>query len=81
MNIGSPLAYPAAGTLSAWWRQLAPQQPLAGWVAHLFCHRVDVVVGVARRDVLDPVMASPRYDDPMWQALRDLGAGWLLPGL
>jgi hypothetical protein len=42
---------------------------------------VDVLVGVVRRDDLDPVMASPRYDDPMWQALRDLGAGWLLPGL
>jgi hypothetical protein len=42
---------------------------------------IDVVAGVARRDALDPVMAAPRYDDPMWQALRDLGADWLLPGL
>jgi hypothetical protein len=42
---------------------------------------IGVVAGVARRDELDPVMASPRYDDPMWQALRDLGPGWLLPGL
>ncbi len=42
---------------------------------------IDVVVGVARRDDLDPVMACPRFDDPMWQALRDLGPDWLLPGL
>jgi hypothetical protein len=26
-------------------------------------------------------MASPQFNDPMWQALRDLGHGWLLPGL
>jgi hypothetical protein len=42
---------------------------------------IRVVVGVARRDELDPVMASPQFNDPMWQALRDLGHGWLLPGL
>jgi hypothetical protein len=55
MNPNTPLAYPAAGTLSAWWRQLAPHQPFAGWVAHLFCHRVDAVVQVARNRPLDPV--------------------------
>ena len=55
MNLNTPLAYPAAGTLSAWWRQLAPHQPLAGWVAHLFCHRVEAVVQVARSRPLDPV--------------------------
>jgi hypothetical protein len=42
---------------------------------------IGVVPGVPRRDDLDPVMACPRFDDPMWQALRDLGGGWLLPGL
>src|SRR5262249_2360923 len=42
---------------------------------------IRVVAGVGRRDNLDPVMASPRFDDPMWQALRELGGGWLLPGL
>jgi hypothetical protein len=55
MNVNTPLAYPAAGTLSAWWRQLAPHEPQAGWVAHLFCHRVDVVVQVARSRPLDAV--------------------------
>lgn len=45
--------------------------------------RLDIraIVGVPRRDDLDPVMASPRFNDPMWQAVRDLGPGWLLPGL
>ncbi len=46
MNVSTPLAYPAAGTLSAWWRQLASHEPTAGWVAHLFCHRVDAIVQV-----------------------------------
>jgi hypothetical protein len=55
MNVNPPLAYPASGTLSAWWRQLAGHQPLAGWVAHLFCHRVEAVVQVARPRSLDPV--------------------------
>lgn len=45
--------------------------------------RVDsrAIAGVAPRDELDPVMACPRFLDPMWQAVRDLGQGWLLPGL
>jgi hypothetical protein len=38
-------------------------------------------VGVARRDELDPIMACPQFNDPMWQAVRDLGADWMLPGL
>ena len=37
--------------------------------------------GPAPRDDLDPVMACPRFLDPMWQALRDLDSQWLLPGL
>jgi hypothetical protein len=45
--------------------------------------RLDVVaiVRIAPRDDLDPVMACPKFLDPMWQAVRDLGRGWLLPGL
>jgi hypothetical protein len=45
--------------------------------------RIDVraIVGVASRDELDPVMACPQFLDPMWQAVRELGHGWLLPGL
>jgi hypothetical protein len=37
--------------------------------------------GLAPRDDLDPVMACPVFNDAMWQAVRDLGNGWLLPGL
>jgi hypothetical protein len=37
--------------------------------------------GVPARDDLDPVMASPVFDDATWQAVRDLGNGWMLPGL
>ena len=43
--------------------------------------RVGAIAGVAARDELDPVMACPRFLDPMWEAVRDLGSGWLLPGL
>jgi hypothetical protein len=45
--------------------------------------RLDVraIAGVAPRDDLDPVMACPKFLDPMWEAVRDLGPGWLLPGL
>ena len=37
--------------------------------------------GVPPRDNLDPVLACPIFQDPMWQAVRDLGNGWMLPGL
>ena len=52
-------------------------------VAARLAGRLDIraIVGVPRRDDLDPVMASPQFKDPMWQAVRDLGSGWLLPGL
>jgi hypothetical protein len=45
--------------------------------------RLDIRVraGVARRDELDPIVACPQFNDPMWQAVRDLGTDWLLPGL
>lgn len=42
---------------------------------------IDVRAGVPRRDELDPVMASPHFNDPMWKALRDVNINWLLPGL
>ena len=42
---------------------------------------INVIAGVARRDDLDPVMASPVFNDPMWKALSDLGPAWMLPGL
>lgn len=34
-----------------------------------------------RRDALDPMVVCPQFTDPMWQALRDHGTDWLLPGL
>lgn len=42
---------------------------------------LSAVSSLARRDVLDPVMAYPHFDDAMWKALHALGHGWLLPGL
>jgi hypothetical protein len=42
---------------------------------------IKVIAGVGRRDDLDPVMASPAFNDPMWKALSDLGPAWMLPGL
>jgi hypothetical protein len=45
--------------------------------------RLDIrtVRDVVPRDDLDPVMGCPQFLDPMWEAVRDLGGGWLLPGL
>ncbi|MFY9579201.1 MAG: hypothetical protein WAQ33_07730, partial [Gaiellaceae bacterium] len=45
--------------------------------------RLDVraIRGVAPRDDLDPVMGCPQFLDPMWEAMRELGRGWFLPGL
>jgi len=39
--------------------------------------------GVAweRDDPLEEIMAYPRFPQPMYEALRDLGQDWLLPGL
>jgi hypothetical protein len=31
-------------------------------------------------DPLEPVMAAPEFDTPMYEPLRDLGHDWLLPG-
>ena len=42
---------------------------------------IKVITGVPRRDELDVVMACPQFNDPMWQALRQLDTQWLLPGL
>ena len=37
-------------------------------------------VSWAVEDPLEPVMASPEFDTPMYEPLRDLGHDWLLPG-
>ena len=42
---------------------------------------IRVIAGVARRDELDPVMACPQFNDPMWKGVSDLDKQWLLPGL
>ena len=67
MSGSLPLAYPAAGTLSAWWRQLAPLHPRSGWVAHLFVHRVDAPVTVAvprRLDGLEALLLHAARVEP-----------------
>ena len=33
------------------------------------------------KDSLEPVMAAPEFDQPMYEALRDLSQEWLLPGV
>ncbi len=50
----SSLAFPGSKTLASWWRQLAPWQPLAFWVGHLFVHRVEALVGSVQSQPLDP---------------------------
>ncbi len=42
---------------------------------------VKTIRPVQPRDELDPVMGCPQFLDPMWEAVRDLGHGWMLPGL
>jgi len=32
-------------------------------------------------DPIEPIMAYPKFDRPMYEPLRDLGQDWLLPGL
>ena len=34
-----------------------------------------------REDPIEEIMAYPRFPQPMYEALRDLGQDWLLPGL
>src|SRR5262249_15084451 len=48
MTGASPLLFPGSRVLAGWWRQLAPVKPLAVWFGHLFLHRVEALVAVAR---------------------------------
>jgi hypothetical protein len=48
MTGASPLLFPGSRVLAGWWRQLAPVKPLAVWFGHLFLHRVEALVSVAR---------------------------------
>jgi hypothetical protein len=42
---------------------------------------VDAPAGWTPKDELEPVMLAPRFPQPMWRPLRDLGQDWILPGL
>jgi hypothetical protein len=54
MTAAPSLAFPGSRTLAGWWRQLRPQQPLSMWVAHLFLHRVEALVSLARPCCVEP---------------------------
>jgi len=49
MTAAAVPSFPGSRTVAGWWHQLAPYQPRALWVAHLLFHRVEALVGVARR--------------------------------
>jgi hypothetical protein len=55
MTAASSLAFPGSRTLAAWARQLAPHQPRALWVGHLFWHVVEAPVRAVRQEPLDPL--------------------------
>jgi hypothetical protein len=47
------LPFPGSRILAGWWKQLAPFQPQAIWVAHLFVHRVEALVSARHPAPLD----------------------------
>jgi hypothetical protein len=51
-------------------------------VADALLHRLQLApwVGRTTADPLDPVMAAPEFDAPMYEPLAELGHDWLLPG-
>ena len=57
MTVPAPLAFPGGRTLAGWWRQLAPGQPRALWVGHLFLHRIEALVRLTRSVRPDPLHA------------------------
>ncbi|OAI41611.1 hypothetical protein AYO40_02850 [Planctomycetaceae bacterium SCGC AG-212-D15] len=46
MTLLTPLVFPGGRALAAWWRQLASYHPGALWIAHLFCHHVELLARV-----------------------------------
>jgi hypothetical protein len=46
MNPVPPLPFPGSRTVAAWWRELAPHQPLRLWLCHLLVHRVEALAEV-----------------------------------
>jgi hypothetical protein len=43
--------------------------------------RISPDVGFVSEDPIDEIRAYPKFPQPMYEALRDLGQDWLLPGL
>jgi hypothetical protein len=43
MTAALSLPFPGGRTLAGWWRLLAPRQPTALWVGHLFLHRIEAL--------------------------------------
>src|SRR5262245_16749652 len=55
MDRASSLIFPGSKTLAGWWRQLAPYQPQALWVAYAFVHRIDAPVSVLVDRPVEPL--------------------------
>jgi len=55
MDRASSLIFPGSKTLAGWWRQLAPYQPQALWVAYAFVHRIDAPVSVLCDRPVEPL--------------------------
>jgi hypothetical protein len=68
MTAAGPLVFPGSRALAGWWQQLAPGNPQAIWVAHLFLHRVEALAWCSRPRPVD------RFTRLVLQALV-LGAG------
>ncbi|HJQ35114.1 MAG TPA: hypothetical protein VJ866_23390 [Pyrinomonadaceae bacterium] len=60
-------------------RALDPNVTVAARFAHGL--RVDPRLSWSPRDVLEPILAAPEFEQPMYVPLRDLSQDWLLPGL
>jgi len=58
--------------------RLDPAQTIAAGIRSRL--RLASWVTWAAEDPLEPVMAAPEFDTPMYEPLRDLGHDWLLPG-
>jgi hypothetical protein len=72
MNPAPPLPFPGSRSVAAWWRELAPQEPLRVWLTHLLVHRVEALADV---DVTRP-LGGLRLE-----VLRSLSAGHPPAGL
>ena len=59
--------------------QMDPRQTIPAAITH----RLAIADWVTWKfdDPLEPVMAAPEFDMPMYEPLRDYGQGWLMPGI